>query len=689
MATHPYQEGLWELLITALYRAGRQADALAAYQRVRTRLADELGLDPGPQLQELEQQILDQDPALRAAATRPAAAGNLPSMSAELIGRDDEIAALSELLAGRRLVEIVGPGGIGKTAVAIATGRALSAPCPGGVWLARLETARDGGRRHRHGDRRAATSPAARRHCSSGSRRAAALVILDNCEHVLDAAAALAVRLLDAAPGLRILCTSQVPLDVDGEAVFELAPLALSDAVELFTRAAPAPRAATRATTRARPVPLARRSAAGDRARRGTDQDAVDRGDHPPPRRPLQRAERPDQPQAGAPPGARSTIRWSYELLFPDDQRGLWALATFAGGAPLAAVESVLEALDVPAVGGDRRGRAAREPLARHRRRRRTSDAVRYRLLDSIRAFALEAMADAGLTERALAAHAAWFAAAAGVVHAGCAQRPPGRAPRLRPRRARQHRRRAGLERGARPAARARHRQRVRLGLGRARRQPRRAADPGRARRGRRRPPRPRTGPAPCCSRRGSRRRRVTSTSPATTSPPPPSWPTRSTTSTCRRAAATTSPTSSRTTASSAHALELTDRSNALYDGLDRPWDQAANWLFAARAAISAGDRERASRRATRSSTGCARVDDPWLHVRREAMLGELARARAPLRRCRPAPRSGRGDVRTARLPADRGVPALQPRTRAVPGRRLRDRRGHPGARDRQGRGHR
>ena len=94
VAAYPYQEGLWELLITALYRAGRQADALAAYQRVRARLADELGLDPGPRLQQLEQQVLNQDPALRG----PGAAGNLPSLSAELVGREAEIAALSELL---------------------------------------------------------------------------------------------------------------------------------------------------------------------------------------------------------------------------------------------------------------------------------------------------------------------------------------------------------------------------------------------------------------------------------------------------------------------------------------------------------------------------------------------------------------------------------------------------------------
>ena len=150
---------------------------------------------------------------------------------------------MSDLLATNRLVEIVGPGGVGKTAVAIATGRSSSPTAigSGGVWLARLETAASAndvidtviaalnipGREDALFERLKGTS---------------AVVILDNCEHVLDAAAALAVRLLDAAPGLRILCTSQVPLDVDGEVVFELEPLALADAVELFTRRATAQR---------------------------------------------------------------------------------------------------------------------------------------------------------------------------------------------------------------------------------------------------------------------------------------------------------------------------------------------------------------------------------------------------------------------------------------------------------------
>ena len=238
------------------------------------------------------------------------------------------------------------------------------------------------------------------------------MVILDNCEHVVDAAAALAVRLLDAAPGLRILCTSQVPLDVDGEAVFELAPLALSDAVELFTRRAAARRGgeaddAVRDLCRSLDgLPLAIELAAArtktlsieEITRRLDDRFSV--LSDPTSRRPERRR------------ALKATIRWSYELLFPDDKRGLWALATFAGGAPLPAVEFVLEALDVPASAAiDVVGRLASRSLVIVDDDGR---AVRYRLLDSIRAFALEAMAEAGLTERALAAHAAWFADAAG-----------------------------------------------------------------------------------------------------------------------------------------------------------------------------------------------------------------------------------------------------------------------------------
>jgi hypothetical protein len=250
VAAYPFQEGLWSLLITALYRAGRQADALATYRRVKDRLATELGLDPGPELQRLEQRILLQDESLAVSPRagqlldRDRPAGNLPSMSAELVGRDREVADLCDLLAHERLVEIVGPGGIGKTAVALATGRELSSSSDigaDGIWLARLETAVTA-------DDvidtlvAALNVPGGEEALFERLRATTALVILDNCEHVLDAAATLAMRLLDASPGLRVLCTSQVPLDIDGEAVVELAPLTLSDAAELFIHRASAQR---------------------------------------------------------------------------------------------------------------------------------------------------------------------------------------------------------------------------------------------------------------------------------------------------------------------------------------------------------------------------------------------------------------------------------------------------------------
>ena len=230
----------------------------------------------------------------------------------------------------------------------------------------------------------------------------------------------------------------------------------------------------------------------------------------------------------------RATIGWSYELLFPDDQRGLWALATFTGGAPLAGVEFVLEALDVPAAAAiDVVGRLASRSLVIVEEEGGSAP-VRYRLLDSIRAFALEAVGDAGLTDRALAAHAAWFADAARSSTEGVRSRRQGEF--LSFARAERANIDAALAWSAaqRTAARARHRQRVRLGVGRPRRQPRRATDPGRARGRRRRRRRSRIGPTHCCSRRGSKRRRVVSSSPERTSPRRPRWPTPSTTSTSK-----------------------------------------------------------------------------------------------------------------------------------------------------------
>jgi predicted ATPase/DNA-binding SARP family transcriptional activator len=632
VATDPFQEHLWELLITALYRAGRQADALATYQRVRSSLADELGLDPGPALQHLEQQILLHDPALQAPGRPPPSpagepAGNLPSLATDLVGREAEIAAVTELVASRRLVEIVGPGGIGKTALALAAARRLMADGDA-VWLARLETTTTA-------DEVLDTLIAALNVAGGEAallerlKGSDAVVILDNCEHVVDAAAELSVRLLDAAAGLRILCTSQVALGVEGEALFELSPLGLGDAVELFTRRATARRGdhaigGTDETVRELcrsldGLPLAIELAAartrtlsiGEITRRLDDRFSV--LSDPASRRPQRRR------------ALKATIGWSFELLFPDDKRGLCALATFAGGAPLPAVECVLEALDVPAS-------AAIDVVERLASRSlviadddAASRSVRYRLLDSIRAFALEAMAELGLTARAQAAHAAWFAEAARSSTQG-----------VRSSRQAEHLALARAERANIDAALAWTATHdpplalrlvngfgwawIVLGDSRGAQRILTALDAA--------------GDASASGERASAlllaawieastghlelaREHIDSATRLADDAGDVDLQARC----CYHRAYVVSH-----DGEWAQAMELTDRSDALYRELDRPWDQAANWLFASRAAISAGDLARAVAARDEVERWLETVDDPWLHVRREAMLGELAR---------------------------------------------------------------
>ena len=629
---YPYQESLWLLLITALYQAGRQADALDTYRRVRQLLIDDLGLDPGPQLQQLEQQILIHDAAIepaRPTTNQTLAVGNLPSLSAELVGRDIEVAALCEMLDCNRLVEIVGPGGIGKTAIAIATGRTFgtSGNGRGGIWLARLETAVTAND--------VIDTLIAAVNVTGGEaalierlKIGETLVILDNCEHVVDAAADLAVRLLDAAPGLRMLCTSQVPLGIDGETLFELLPLALDDAVELFTRRAAAQRKNQRLTEDSEEVfelcrsldglPLAIELAAA-RTKTLSIEEITRRLDDrfnvlsdPTSRRPERRR------------ALKATIGWSYELLFPDDQRGLWALATFAGGAPLAAVESVLEALNVPASAAiDVVGRLAGRSLVIVDDD--VSTQVRYRLLDSVRAFALEAMTDADMTDTAQAAHATWFEQAARTSTSGVRSKDQA-----------EHLTFASAERANIDAALAWSLTHdplralnivngfgwawVVLGDSRAAHRILAALDSA--------------GDA------GPQDERATALMLA-------GW----------MEASTGDLTLARDHIAAAaelagaigdvdlqarccyylayvvshdgefhHALELTDRSRALYAGLDRSWDQVASGLFAARAAISAGDQERSIAATDHVEHWLRTVDDPWMHARRDAMLGELAR---------------------------------------------------------------
>ena len=419
VGAHPLREGLWASYITALYRAGRQADALAACRRVRRLLADELGIEPGRALADLERQILrqsaDLDPAATAAAPAAAlVAGNLPALATPLVGRAEDLAAIGRLIDTGRLVTVVGPAGVGKTRTALeAVGRLRPG---GGVWLVRLEVA-DATTSIPRLVAEALALTGGEQTLLDRFAAAETVLVLDNCEHVIDGVVDLASRLLDGAPPLRIVATSQAPLGVDGEAVHFLDPLPLPDSVTLFADRAARTRRRfaldddTAATVEAvcrslDGLPLAIELAAArvkslsvqEIARRLDDrfsllQDPTSR--------------RPERRRALA-----AAIAWSYDQLFPDDQRGLWALSCFAGGAPLAGAERVVTALGVPEA-------AAADTLARLADRSMLSvetagdGATRYRLLDSIRAFAADRLADAGLADDAAAAHAAWFAEAA------------------------------------------------------------------------------------------------------------------------------------------------------------------------------------------------------------------------------------------------------------------------------------
>ncbi|XVS67517.1 BTAD domain-containing putative transcriptional regulator [Actinosynnema sp. CA-299493] len=242
---YPLRERLRAAHLLALYRSGRAVEALRLYDTLRGQLAEEFGIDPGPELVRLHHAMLQQDRELQAGADRPVTVrgSNLPVPLTGLVGRTRVLPLIRETLAAHRLVTLVGPGGVGKTRLATEVARGPDEHSVDGTWvveLAGLPPAGAGGaddlaeavaaaldlREEPALDRRA-EPPAATERLVSILRDKRTLLVLDNCEHVLAACAELVLVLLAGAPGLRVLATSRELLGVVGEQLIEVPPLDL------------------------------------------------------------------------------------------------------------------------------------------------------------------------------------------------------------------------------------------------------------------------------------------------------------------------------------------------------------------------------------------------------------------------------------------------------------------------------
>jgi predicted ATPase/DNA-binding SARP family transcriptional activator len=415
VAQHPLREGLRALHLRALYAAGRQSEALDSYADLRTRLADELGLDPGPELAALHQQILAQDAGLAPPKTA-LIRNSLPAQLDELVGRAEALSELRGVLAGRRLVTLVGPGGVGKTRLAVEAARQR-----GDAHLVELAALPVGDPEPAE---RVLTALDVREHPGAGTnaedrlvaalRHRPLLLVLDNCEHVIEPVAALVARLLRDAPEVSVLATSREPLGLTGELVFQVPPLALpDDAADLdaVRRSAAARLFAARAAQQQRTFRLDERTApavahlcrrldglplalelAATRVRALGLSGVVDRLDD---RFRLLSTQQRDMPARQR--TLTAVIGWSWDLLDPADRPVLARLAVFSDGCTFEAAEAVCDAdLDVLARLVDRSLVVLDDEAAE----------PRYRLLESVAAFCLDRLDD---PDAARARHAAYY----------------------------------------------------------------------------------------------------------------------------------------------------------------------------------------------------------------------------------------------------------------------------------------
>lgn len=425
---HPLRERFWRQLMVALYRSGRQPEALRRAHELRGFLLNELGLDLSPAARELEGRILADDPSLLLSEERPDAGttrGAPPAEATRFVGRADEIEAIGRLLQTERLVTLVGPGGVGKTRLALRLAAISSVREGAGTCVVELAAIRD--------ERAAVHAVAAaldvqqRQHLSLEAtvteflRDRDVLVVLDNCEHLVETIAPFVDRVRGACPGVTVLATSREPLGLAGEHIWQVGPLALpdvdarspqtvatSEAVELFIERASAARPGFVLTVENAPavaeicrrldgLPLALELAAARLHSMGPYALAE---------RLQQRANVLGASQRGADRRHRTlrdTLEWSYELLTPLEQRLFARLATFVGGFDLVGAEHVCSLDDAGMA--DLLANLVDKSMVQMV----DIDEPRYRLLETLREFGLERLEQRGERAELRSRHVAWY----------------------------------------------------------------------------------------------------------------------------------------------------------------------------------------------------------------------------------------------------------------------------------------
>jgi predicted ATPase/DNA-binding SARP family transcriptional activator len=427
LAADPLREPAALLLVRALAGAGRTAEALRTAREFRTRLADETGLDPTPALGELEREV-----AAGAAGPPPATPEQPVRPATRLIGRDDEVAELDDLLARERLVTVVGPGGVGKTRVALevaarreGTVRLLLAPV---TEPAAIPHALAGalGLHVVRGDVLSA--------CLAVLADRSGLLVIDNCEHLLDAVRDAVEAVLAGCPGLAVLATSRERLGLAAEHTFRLDPLPLPGP-DADLRRVPSVAVFLDRAARVRP------DAVSTRAELRVVADIVRRLDGMPLAIELaagrlstfsladlhRRLDRSlDLLGGGRPSGdarhrtLRATVEWSYQLL-PDDERWLFRqLSVFADGVDIDAAERIAAERDTDP------GTALAHLVDASMINADFGGATRYRMLETLRAYGLDRLAAAGEADAAGERFVAWAVGLAEWIQAElCTEREP------------------------------------------------------------------------------------------------------------------------------------------------------------------------------------------------------------------------------------------------------------------------